>query len=342
MRDQGVRHTIHYLDDYLFMGAPGSSECAQALQSALQICDQLGVPVAPHKVEGPDTTLTFLGIELDTVKMELHLPQDKLSRLTSAIGEWLNKKVCRKRELLSLIGHLQHACRVVRPGRTFLRRMIELSTTARELHHYVRLNAGFRSDLRWWALFLPGWNGVSMMATVVNGPHSGTLTSDASGNWGCGAFISQGEWFQFQWPTMWSSVHNTVKELLPIVMACAVGGRRWSGQRVRCLCDNAAVVAIINSGRSKDALAMHLMRCLFFFRAHFNLSIYAAHIPGKDNIAADSLSRDNVPLFRQQVQHAAAQATPLPQELCQALVLQRPDWTSQSWTAMFSCILRRV
>ncbi len=24
------------------------------------------------------------------------------------------------------------------------------------------------------------------------------VTSDASGSWGCGAFVSSGEWFQFQ------------------------------------------------------------------------------------------------------------------------------------------------
>ncbi len=51
-----------------------------------------------------------------------------------------------------LIGHLQHACRVVKPGRTFLRRMINLSTVARELYHHIRLNRGFRSDLAWWAV----------------------------------------------------------------------------------------------------------------------------------------------------------------------------------------------
>ena len=27
-----------------------------------------------------------------------------------------------------------------------------------------------------------------------------TLTSDTSGSWGCGAFLSNGEWFQVQWP----------------------------------------------------------------------------------------------------------------------------------------------
>lgn len=104
---------------------------------ALQLCKTLGVPVADGKVEGPETSLIFLGILLNTVAMELRLLDKKL------IVQWQHKRSCTKRELLSLIGQLQHACRVVRPGRTFLRRMIDLSTCAKELHHHLRLNTVF-------------------------------------------------------------------------------------------------------------------------------------------------------------------------------------------------------
>ena len=38
----------------------------------------LGVPVASRKTEGPSTTLTFLGLELDTLSMTVHLPPMKL------------------------------------------------------------------------------------------------------------------------------------------------------------------------------------------------------------------------------------------------------------------------
>ena len=45
--------------------------------------------------------------------------------------------------------------------------MIDLSTTVKEMHYMIRLNEGFRSDLRWWATFLPSWNGVGMMSGVI-------------------------------------------------------------------------------------------------------------------------------------------------------------------------------
>ena len=342
MCQEGVQSALHYLDDFLFVGAPESDECKVALGVAQGVCQWLGAPLALEKREGPARILPFLGIVLDTEKLELRLPEEKLQRLRELIRQWQGKKSCRKRELLSVIGQLQHACRVVKPGRTFLRRMIELSTTAHELYHHIRLNRGFQSDLEWWALFLSEWNGVGMMVAAGRATPQAVLTSDASGNWGCGAFSSAGEWFQCPWPSVWAEVHITVKELLPIVMACAMWGQQWQGKTILCRSDNAAVVAIINSGRSKDPLAMHLMRSLFFLAAKHSIVFRAEHLPGHLNGAADALSRDNLPLFFQQVPVAQRAPTPVPQELLDVLVVNRPDWTSTNWRHLFNIISRKA
>ena len=171
-RKYGVCAGIHYLDDYLFVGAPDSNECQQAIALALKICEWLGVHVSMHKLEGPSTLIVFLGILLDTEKGELRLPPEKLARLRELITQWQGKKSCTKREILSLIGHLQHACKVVKPGRTFLRRIINLSMVAKQPYHHIRINREFTSDLQWWAQFLAKWNGTSMMSSVLRLPPS--------------------------------------------------------------------------------------------------------------------------------------------------------------------------
>ena len=66
MGHNGIRQAIHYLDDYLFFGSPGSQECADALRLALSLCKRVGAPVSKEKIEGPATVLPFLGILLDT------------------------------------------------------------------------------------------------------------------------------------------------------------------------------------------------------------------------------------------------------------------------------------
>ena len=271
----------------------------------------------------------------------LRLPREKLQRLQREIVRGEGKKTCTKRELLSLIGQLQHACCVVRPGRAFLRRMIELSTVAKQLHHRIRLNIGFRSDLRWWHCFLPAWDGVSMFAGTVESQCGVILTSDASGGWGCGAYTLTGEWMQLKWPESWASIHITVKELLPIVMCVAMWGGQWKGMTVKCRCDNAAVVAIINSGRSRNERAMHLMRSLFFFLANYNVILKGEHLPGVDNREADALSRDDHSTFLAQVPTALPIRSPIPQELIEVLVVQQPDWISNTWTELLKGTLTR-
>ena len=184
LQQQGSCELLHYLDDFLFMGAPGTKRCHESFQLAQETCARLGVPLAYNKLEGPATDLAFLGIVLDTIKLKLRLPEEKLQRLGGMITLWQGKKSCLKKELLSLIEHLQHATRIVKPGRAFLRCMINLASTVSELTHHIRLRSGFKSDLMWWGSFLKEWNGISMMSSLGRHTPSITLTSDAWGVWG--------------------------------------------------------------------------------------------------------------------------------------------------------------
>ena len=130
----------------------------------------------------------FLGIELNTKEMSLRLPAEKLLELRMLVASWLGMRFCTVKELESLVGKLQHASKVIRPGRTFMRRMFELLKGARRGQQFARLNAPIKSDLQWWHLFMAQWNGVAMMANsgqVASGRH---LYSDASGTFGCGAW----------------------------------------------------------------------------------------------------------------------------------------------------------
>ena len=90
-------------------------------------------------------------------------PLDKLARTTVTVFEWRGRKAATKKQLQSLIGTLSHAATVVIPGRTFMRRMIDTMKLPKCQHHIVRLNQDFQLDVQWWACFLPGWNGKSIL-----------------------------------------------------------------------------------------------------------------------------------------------------------------------------------
>ena len=340
VKEEGVEVIFHYLDDFLIVAPPDSSVCEENLYKLRALFDKLHIPIAEEKLEGPTTRLTFLGIEIDTTALVLRLPREKLRDLKLLVEEWLGKKFSLVKDLQSLVGKLQHASKVVHPGRTFLRRMFDLLKGIPRKQQFVRLNVSFRSDLMWWHSFLESWNGVSMMRSQGAEPDH-HLISDASGRFGCGAFWDC-QWLQYQWPDGLESWSIAVKELVPIVMACALWGRKWQGSSILIHCDNEAVVSVVNAGCARETNLMHLLRCIFFVAAQFELTLTAAHIPGKDNTAADAISRNNLPLFHSQVPLAAREPSPIPAALVELLIHQQPDWMSTTWSQLFKSSLQPV
>ena len=83
------------------------------MQIMQETCTRAGLPLEPAKTQSLLSTFTFLGIELNTTVMEIHLPLDKLSRVKEALAHWRGCNTCRKHDLLSLIGTLAHASKVI-------------------------------------------------------------------------------------------------------------------------------------------------------------------------------------------------------------------------------------
>lgn len=337
-RCAGIFGQIHYLDDFLLFGRPDSEEAQFALQTALEVCDGLHVPVATHKTEGPGTCVTFLGILVDTLRAELRLPQDKLERLQALVTAWVHKKACTRAELESFIGNLSHAATVVRQGRTFLHGLFQLLSVARSPHHHVRLPIGARADILWWRCFLCSWNGCSFFPRPAPSVH---VYSDAAGSVGCGAFQVGGSWWALRWPDAWTGSSIAVLELVPVVVAAALWGWQWCGRLVCFHSDNEAVVRAVSKGYSPDQSLIHLLRCLAFFAAYFGFQFSAVHVPGVLNQAADALSRGNIQLFRSLFPQAGVES-PIPEVLLRLLVTTRPDWGSPGWTSLLVGCLATV
>uniref|UniRef100_A0A1X7TIW2 RNase H type-1 domain-containing protein n=1 Tax=Amphimedon queenslandica TaxID=400682 RepID=A0A1X7TIW2_AMPQE len=207
-------------------------------------------------------------------------------------------------------------------------------------HQRTRLDVSCKADISWWSLFVADWNGVSILP-----PAHPTImvASDASGSWGCGAFSQpQGEWFQLTWPSSWKEVNIAAKEMLLIVIASAVWGQHWSGQRVKFLSDNMAVVAALSARSARHPIMSHLIKCLFFWEARYNFEYSAEHLAGKRNSAADALSRDNVSLFLSLTPQAKAAPTTIPPQIVSLLLDSNLHWTSPTWVWKFRDSLNRV
>ena len=133
-----------------------------------------------------------------------------------------------------------------------------------------------------------------------------------------------------------------VKELVPIVLSCAVWGRKLAGSRVLIECDNSNAVAAVNNHCTRDQIAMHLLRSLWFFVAYFDIDVKCKHIAGVDNSTADHLSCGNLHSFFHLHPQGTRQPTPLPQPLLQILGAGGPDWILPLFRQLFSTIINTV
>ncbi|CAG2192356.1 unnamed protein product [Mytilus edulis] len=231
---------------------------------------RLNIPLAKHKVVGPCTVIEYLGIILDTEKMETRLPLDKTSRISEFIKKFLNRQSCTKRELLQLLGHLNFAMRVIIPGRSFVSYLISLSTTVKDLKDKIYLTDECRTDLRFWYSFLVNWNGINMFYdSDYTSVRDIELYTDAASTIGYGGYF-KGKWFCSPWPDDLNSpcekkFSMAFLELYPIVVAAILWGHSWTTKRILFRCDNEATVHIVNKGRSRCLLIMKLMRTLTLY-----------------------------------------------------------------------------
>ena len=161
VNNYGIDDLLHYLDDFILPAPANSSICASNLHVAVSVVARLGLPLRPQKCLGPASCMVVLGTELVTVAQIARLPTDKFSSIHDVLSQWSTRKCCKKRELQSLIGLLHHACMVVWPGRTFLRRVIDLLCCFPNDSHPIPLNVEFRKGLAWWVEFFGQRNGIS-------------------------------------------------------------------------------------------------------------------------------------------------------------------------------------
>ena len=122
----GLQRVIHILDDF-FIAERSQLACLTSFSTLLRVFMSLRAPVVASKIIGPSQGIEFMGIVLDSIRMEARLPQDKLSRTYDLLNSFKKRRSVRLVELQSLIGTLQFACKVVVPGRTFLQRAINLT-----------------------------------------------------------------------------------------------------------------------------------------------------------------------------------------------------------------------
>ncbi|XP_061194309.1 uncharacterized protein LOC133202483 [Saccostrea echinata] len=246
------------------------------LQLAAHYLTNIGVPIAHDKKVEPTQVLTFLGIELDTVNMTMKLSLEKLNQLHGIIQYFLKAKKASLREMQSLIGLLNFACKVVASGRAFCRRLINSTIGITKQHHRIR-----------------PWihnNAIQLFTDSSGGPYGGF------------GIYFRGKWAYGPWPNSCAEQGITrdmaFLELFPVVVAITLWQSHFANSMLVFHIDNMSVVHIINNSTSKSDRVMNHVRKLVLIYLKSNVCIKALYIPTKQTFIADPLSRFQWGRFR--------------------------------------------
>ncbi|KAK6170386.1 hypothetical protein SNE40_018795 [Patella caerulea] len=307
----------HYLDDFIFIGG-NISTCQKLISCFVDLCEEIGVPIAHEKTVGPVTTLTFLGLEIDTVKTVIRIPTNKTQNLISLLQLYSKRKKITLKNMQSLAGSLNFLCKAIRPGRAFIRRFYDAMIGIKKQFHFIRINDGLKQDMLIWLEFLTDFNGqVYFPELIWSSSEVLQLFTDSAGRYdlGCGAYLS-GQWTYFQWPLCWknSAIISDVTflELVPIFIAISVWGEKLANKKITFNVDNMALVTILNKCTSKSKRIMQLLRPFLLYALKNNIIFRSRHLSSCSNAISDSISRKQWTRFRSLAPAADVNPQPIP------------------------------
>ncbi|XP_061187278.1 uncharacterized protein LOC133195456 isoform X1 [Saccostrea echinata] len=318
----GITAVVHILDDFLFI-EQSKVLCLQKFKNFLELCVDIGIPLAAEKTVLPTQIIEFVGIEIDVRLRETRLPRDKILKCTYLLQNFLQKDRCTVKEMQSLIGVLNFACSVILPGRAFLRHCINVLMKVSENQSFITIDQECKQDMFLWLTFLEKYNGKTMfLDEKFLSSNILQLYTDAAQSKGF-AGIYKTQWFYGSFPENWKSLNIMTLEFYPIVLAVAIWGRLFANHSILFFTDNEALVSVINKLTSKDSLVLQMVRYMVMQCLEHNIIFKAKHIPGKHNKLADSLSRLQVQEFRKLAPDAQAEPTMVP-----AALMPQNFWTT--------------
>ena len=186
---------LNYLDD--LAAAAAWSRAWAAYEALYNLLLELNIWESAHKRSPPDVVMSFLGILVNTLTLQLSLTPERLQSIKEETRQWLDRSTASKKDLQRLIGKLNFAATTVRSGRLFFSRILSFMTDLPK-HGVRKISAEVKKDCRWWALFIEEYNGISMIHELSWRPVDSVISTDACLS-GIGAF-HEGEYLHAQIP----------------------------------------------------------------------------------------------------------------------------------------------
>ena len=282
---------LNYIDDLAAVEV--WSRAYLAFEALVGLLDELKIWESEHKRCPPDVCMSFLGVLVDSLQMRLSLTEARLAEIKSEARIWLTKETTSKKDLQRLVGKLNFASSTVRAGRLFFSRILDFMKSTPK-HGVKGLTGDLKLDIRWWALFLDEFNGISCIQSEIWSEPDAVISTDSTLT-GVGGFCD-GEYFHADIPAEirnQKGVHINELECAAVMVALKIWSNRLQGLSILMFCDNESTVSVVNSGRARNSFTQSCLREIVFLAAKNSFQVRVQFKPGVDNRISDFLSRWN-------------------------------------------------
>ena len=288
--DSSAFNSLNYSDD--MAGCEGTLDRATLSFSVMgTLLKELGLTESLDKAVAPCQVMTYLGIEFDSVKLEMRVNESKCKELNFELMKWARKTVATKAELQSILGKLLWVSRAIKYSRCFVLRIIAEIKKLKFQTQKITFSHEVRKDFLWWQKFMAVFNGTHLL---VPNSTSNQISGDACpmgyGIWNpdlCQYFSAK---FPLNLQDPQIPIH--IKEFVCLILATKAWGKNWAGKTVQLFCDNDSVCDVIFYLKPKDPKMQVYLREFLYWVCLYNFHPIVSKIATKENDIADFLSRN--------------------------------------------------
>lgn len=289
LREAGIRLSF-YLDDVLILGS-SQDEARKAAATVATHLEGLGFTINRKKsLMTPTQEINFLGMTLDSKKMSISVPSEKVRKLKAELRRAMSATKIKMRKLAALAGLLTATAAGFEPcyihQRYIQANIILFQRRGLTWDQSIPILKRSRTEIQWWLEKLEKLNGRSLLETESQ---ISVFTDASLSGWGYCSDSFSGAGF---WNEKDRGESSNFRELKSVYLMLREERKKLRGKHVILRSDNTTTISqIARQSNPRHPKLIRLAKKIWQILIQERIKIKVVHVRGVENTEADLLSR---------------------------------------------------